>query len=221
MLAQKCQGFFSFEYVWWSLFGFDELTSLAPLQVPAETHSSLRGWTESARVQFKMPNQSRRCEFVWVSRSGSDKSSTQGQVHKRQELLKCLRSRVFQTGLECIGRIVATSAGASVQFELNGECTFIFQSNNQMTSPFSEPMLSGGGRPRSQMQAVMHLRPIYCSDVLLPCDEGSPLLFAKLWSVSIQIKIMHRDRSRCAEAHNWTDTNEQCDRAWDVIVHTM
>lgn len=171
MLAQKRQGFFSFEYVWWSLFGFDELMSLAPLQVRAETHSSLRGWTESARVQFKMPNQSRRCEFVWVSRSGSDKSSTQGQVHKRQELLKCLFSRVFQTGLECISRIVATSAGASVQFELNGDCTFIFQSNNQMTSPFSEPMQSGGGRPRSQMQAVMHLRPIYCSDVLLPCES--------------------------------------------------
>lgn len=137
-----------------------------------------------------------------MSRSGSDKSSTQGQLHKRPELLKCLCSRVFQTGLECISRIVATSAGASVQFELNGDCTFIFQSNNQMTSPFSEPMLSGGGRPRSQMQAVMHLRPIYCSDVLLPCDEGSPLLFAKLRSVSIQIQIMHRDRLRCAEAHN-------------------
>lgn len=32
---------------------------------------------------------------------------------------------------------------------------------------FPEPMLSGGGRALSQMQAVMHLRPIYCSDVLL------------------------------------------------------
>lgn len=202
-------------WIWWAhVFG----STSSPCRDPLITQRVNRVSSSSV---FKMPNQSRRCEFVWVSRSGSDKSSTQGQVHKRQELLKCLRSRVFQTGLECIGRIVATSAGASVQFELNGECTFIFQSNNQMTSPFSEPMLSGGGRPRSQMQAVMHLRPIYCSDVLLPRDEGSPLLFAKPWSVSIQIKIMHRDRLRCAEAHNWTDTNEQCDRAWDVIVHTM
>lgn len=190
MLAQKCQELFFLwiclmqsVWIWWAhVFG----STSSPCWDP------LRGWTESAQVQFKMPNQSRRCEFVWVSRWGSDKSSTQGQVHKWQELLKCLCSRVFQTGLGCISRIVATSAGASVQFELNGDCTFIFQSNNQMTSPFSRAYAEWG-RPCTVPDAGGDASQAHLLQQCTAYPVMKAVLFAKLWSVSIQLKIMHRD----------------------------
>lgn len=68
----------------------------------------------------------------------------------------------------CISCIVATSVGGSFLSELDGDCTFIFQSNNQTTSPFSGAPWRRGGR--LQTQPLMHLRPIYCADIQRHCS---------------------------------------------------
>lgn len=78
----------------------------------------------------------------------------------------------------CISCIVATSVGGSFLSEVDGDCTFIFQSDNQTTSPFSGALRRWGGQLQSQMQSLMHLRPIYYTDILLLYDEGNPILFA-------------------------------------------
>lgn len=178
----------------------NKILYLARLQVCADTDSaSLRQQTVSSSSVWSAIS----IKLIWIRLSQSEiKAAHKDKFINGQNFWNVSAAEYFRQDS-------ATSAGASVQFEVNGSCTFIFQSNNQMTSPFSEALLSGGGRLQSQMQSVMHPRPIYCSDVPLPCDEGSPLLFAKLWSGSIQIKIRPRDGQRCDEAdtNHWAQSN--------------
>lgn len=75
-----------------------------------------------------------------------DKRRAQGQLCKRAQLSNTMTGE-FQTGCEYgtawvwvsewVRRIEATSAGAGFHSEVDEDCTFIFQSSNQTTSPFS------------------------------------------------------------------------------------
>lgn len=80
------------------------------------------------------------------------------------------------------------------------DCTFIFQSNNQTTSPFAGALPRGGGRPQSQTQSLMHLGPIYPTDVPLLCRWRQP---GPVCLATVELKTKLDTGQRCAEGKHF------------------
>lgn len=83
--------------------------------------------------------------------------------------------------MECASAVLWLHLWGEVScLKADGDCTFIFQSNNQTTSPFSGALRRWGGPAAALPDAVTDASQthLYYTDMPLLCDEGSPILFA-------------------------------------------
>ena len=90
-----------------------------------------------------------------------DKSRTQGKHDETMQLYntaeysrRAVNVAPHEAGWSVHQLYCGYICGGSFLSETDGDCTFIFQSNNQTTSPFSGALRRWGGRLQSQADAV-------------------------------------------------------------------